>query len=471
MDFSSIGGLLGGGDATNNPQQPQGGGIAFFRTPSFQRLALSLIAGGGRMTDTERNKLFSDAIGGFDPATDIARENQAQQTALTSQVAQSKLAGQQALLERLKNPDFAKQLGVDPNILSSLDAETAANVIQNKLTQDPAEAEYRRLRNDALKNPKPEWRITGRDENGQPVYNLVSGDGNIITPPDANPKPKAVDPDLHGDAFLSTLDQQEAARVKALAEGKLPFPTGSALNRPQNARIAERVLQYDPTFDAANTQTRFKTLSEFKTGGANSPAATIVAGNTAITHLGHMADSFEKMGNGQIPLWNSITNKASQATGGGTAFNEFENAKSRFIEEATKFYRGTGGTEEDIRRASEMLSSASSPPQMRAAIRTQTELMRGKVDALQQRWHAGVGPNVPDFEVFTPETRATLDAIEKRYRESEGGSSAPPVAPPVKDQRLIDQTIANARTAIKSGKSRDAVIQSLRANGYPTEGL
>jgi hypothetical protein len=114
---------------------------------------------------------------------------------------------------------------------------------------------------------------------------------------------------------------------------------------------------------------------------------------------------------------------------------DYNNALGRFAEEATKFYRGVGGTEADIQRALHDLTAAQSPEARAAAIKAQAELMHSKVNALQDRWKQGMGPLVDEFPIIHPESKQALEKINPPAggnKDQKGDAKAAPAQAPTK---------------------------------------
>jgi len=267
--------------------------------------------------------------------------------------------------------------------------------------------------------------VIGEDQYGNKIYGTLNKSTGAITPVgsqgQSQNQPQQNVSDLHGADFLATLDPQIAGQVKAIVEGRAPYPTGMFLKTPLGQRLATYVTQADPTFETGNATTRTKLRNEFSTGGPSSPAYAITAGNTAIGHLGELSDAAEALNNSSIPMINGVVNWGAQALGGGTNVTKFQNILGRFAEEATKFYRGTGGTEADVQRDIANLNSAQSPAQLRTAIAAQARLMQSKIDALQDRWRTGMGPLVPDFPIVTDHSKQAMDRINGRGANSGAG--------------------------------------------------
>lgn len=260
---------------------------------------------------------------------------------------------------------------------------------------------------------------------------------------------------LQGKDLLTAVQKANpavASQVTAIIEGRAPYPTGSRLN-PVQQQVKELVTQVDPTFEAGNSGARIKVRNEFNAGGPNSPAAAITAGNTAIQHLGHLSDEAEKLGNADsgIPgnnLYNQAKNAIATSAGGGIAASNFDSIRNKYIEEATKFYRGTGGNESDLQRDIAALNSAQSPSQLRDVIKTQSDLMQSKVNALQERWKHGMGPLVDEFPIIHPESQSAIDRINQRQ-----------------SGKKVDEAPASSAAAPSSGPDRAAIEAEMRRRG------
>lgn len=293
--------------------------------------------------------------------------------------------------------------------------------------------------------------VVGEDQFGNKQYGTLDKRTGAVKPLTAA---QAAQPqmgsagviDQHGADFMATLDPQIAGQVKAIIEGRVPYPTGLLLRTPYGQQLAAYVTQADPTFEAGNSTARMKVRNEFLAGGPSSPSEMITAGNTAIQHLGHLSDAAEALDNTWSPDWNGVANAAAQRVGGGTAVTQFNNILGKYVEEATKFYRGTGGTEADIQRDLGNLSPNMSPTQLHTALQTQVELLQSKINALQDRWKQGMGPLVSDFPIIQPDSQGALSKIAQRAgvaptntastQQSQAGAPATPAPAPSQGSRV-----------------------------------
>ena len=110
---------------------------------------------------------------------------------------------------------------------------------------------------------------------------------------------------MHGADLLSAIPPTMGNQVKALAEGRMAFPSGFALKTPYWQNMLKMVSQYDPNFDAVNYNARSKTRNWITSGQG---ATTVTALNTALGHAAGLADNFDKLGNTQFPMINSALN-------------------------------------------------------------------------------------------------------------------------------------------------------------------
>lgn len=262
------------------------------------------------------------------------------------------------------------------------------------------------------------YQVIGEDQYGRKQYGYPPKPGEQPTAPAAPAQADAMN--LHGPDFMATLPPNIQSQVKAIVEGRAPYPTGMLLKTPYGQQLAQYVTQTDPTFESGNATARVASRKEFETGGPNSVAGTITAGNAAIQHLGEASNAAEKLStvsSGSLGPLTGMLNSGINAYQSGKQAPEvsnFNNIIARFGEEATKFYRGIGGSEADVQRDIANLSPTMSPDQLRGAIQTQVRLMTDKIQALQTRWNTAMGPMVPDFPIISGKTQGVIDKIGGR---------------------------------------------------------
>jgi hypothetical protein len=272
------------------------------------------------------------------------------------------------------------------------------------------------------------WGVVGEDIYGNKQYGYPPTQDNYDA---AHPAPAAAAPGaapaavppalqtLHGADFISALQPAVGAQVQAIVDGRAPYPTGMLLKTPFGQQLAAFVTQADPSFDATNYNARKVMRDDFSKTTPNSAGGTIVAGQAAIGHLGHLSDIVGQLGNvdSGIPgnnLYNAAVNGVGLAAGGAIPVGNFNTIKGKLVEELTKFYRGTGGTEADVNRDLAGLSPNMSAPQLNAAVNTISDLVQSKVSALQNRWNTTMGPTAGDYPLLTAQNQQALKVIRQR---------------------------------------------------------
>lgn len=210
------------------------------------------------------------------------------------------------------------------------------------------------------------------------------------------------------EAFLQSLPAGVGSQVKALAEGRMQFPSGFALRSPYWQNLLQAVAKYDPSFDAVNYNNRAKTRASFTSG---KEAGQVNAINTVIGHLDNLSDAADALHNGNIQLFNRLGNAVSKATGSPKVTN-FDTIKKAVSDEVTRVWRQAGGSEADVKAAQANLDSAGSPAQLHEAIATYGHLLESKLEALNDQYRQGMGTDKVDM--VTPKSQATLQKLEGR---------------------------------------------------------
>lgn len=214
-----------------------------------------------------------------------------------------------------------------------------------------------------------------------------------------------------GDDFLKTVPAAHAAQIKALAEGRQPFPTGMSYAKLQPLIAA--VTQYDPTFDAANYTARSKARADL-TSPSGTGGKTINSLNTAIQHLGRLSDLIETEANSNIPLVNTLVNPLRTAVG-STKVTNFNAVQPQAMKEIERLWRGAGGSEGDINALKDSLNKNAGQQQQREALQEFVNLVRGKLDSTEQQRDNILGPTAgKSVPVLFEQNKPVLEKIGQR---------------------------------------------------------
>jgi hypothetical protein len=225
--------------------------------------------------------------------------------------------------------------------------------------------------------------------------------------PGANP---ADGSGIHGEDFLKSLPADKAQMVKALAEGRMQFPSGFALRSPQWTQMLQWVGEYDPSFDAANYGSRASTRKAFTSG---KEGAQVNALNTVVGHLNAISEAADALGNSSIPMLNQAKNWLGAQTGNPN-IAKFKAIRNSVADELVRVWRQAGGSEKDIEARLKDLDAANSPEQLHGVIATLTDLLGSKVESLQTQYRQGMGTIAGGLDLLTPESQRTIDRLRAK---------------------------------------------------------
>jgi len=201
---------------------------------------------------------------------------------------------------------------------------------------------------------------------------------------------------LTGDEFLKTLSPVDQAHVKALNEGREPFPTAKMMaSNPYYERLADAVAQYNPDFDATAFSTRKNANTAFTTG---IQGRQLLAFGSAVKHLETLGGLIDALKNKDTIQLNRLNNLWEKQTG-QSAVTNFEAAKGIVAKEIMKSIVTGGGGVEERQELSRLMDAAKSPEQLRGVVDTYYELMKAqKENLIIQRDAAGLPrSSLPDY--------------------------------------------------------------------------
>lgn len=235
----------------------------------------------------------------------------------------------------------------------------------------------------------------GYDANGKQV---VLGVKNLDAPKadKTADHPVYFNTTLTGDAFLKTLSPVDQAHVKALNEGREPFPTAKMMaSNPYYERLADAVAQYNPDFDATAFSTRKNANTAFTTG---IQGRQLLAFGSAVKHLETLGGLIDALKNKDVVQLNRFNNIWEKQTG-QSAVTNFEAAKGVVAKEIMKSIVTGGGGVEERQELSRLMDAAKSPEQLRGVVDTYYKLMNAqKENLIIQRDAAGLPrSSLPDY--------------------------------------------------------------------------
>ena len=255
----------------------------------------------------------------------------------------------------------------------------------------------------------------GYDANGKQI---VLGVKNLDAPkPDRNADhPVYFNTTLTGDDFLRTLSPVDQAHVKALNEGREPFPTAKMMaSNPYYERLADAVAQYNPDFDATAYNTRKTASAAFTTG---IQGRQLLAFGSAVKHLETLGGLIDALKNNDTIQLNRLNNVWKKQTG-QSAVTNFEAAKGIVAKEIMKSIVTGGGGVEERQELSHLMDTAKSPEQLKGVVDTYYELMNAqKENLIIQRDAAGLSRStLPDYSKHSADDKNGQSSKQNDYKE------------------------------------------------------
>ena len=400
------------------------------------QLGMLLMAAGQRMTPKERATILAQApqyMGGIQD--DVARAAQARLIGAQSQEAQNELQRRQEIGAKLDDPNFLKSVNMTPEQARLLGAGGIQAALQARASRDPLQEAY--LMAQIQKMGAPEWKVTGQNEFGQSQYNLVSPNGQIVTPQGSNGQQPGTGASnimdevkgLQGREVIDKLKETNpglASQVDAIASGRVPFTT-SLMKGPRGEMLEALVNMVDPNYSTTTFETRKKTATGFASSTPGSAGGQVVFGNTAIKHLLELRKEVDGLNNYQgFPgsyYVNKFGNEGRESSGRSANLARWKATSQNAADEIAKFY-GAGGVE-DRAKLAKLFDPARGPDELRAAIDEQIKDLFAKTSNLENQYKEGMGPYAGDKKIIYDDTR---DELLKTYRKPEQQDLPPGVS-------------------------------------------
>lgn len=224
---------------------------------------------------------------------------------------------------------------------------------------------------------------------------------------------------LSGDALLKTLPYGDRTIISGLVDGSL---TPSDLSkRAGNGTEFNKYLalakQVDPEWSpgAGGARRAFETKYM---AGAGQGAATMLAANTAISHMRSFHDLVNAQQNGSSPAINTAVNAVKKAFGEANVPTT-ESARILLGTEIAKAVRGAGSLNESEEKAAQtMVNPNASPAQSQAALNMLTDFMMGRVHSIEDM---AKGHGIPDKAIHNYLSPRSREAVEFMQSNPIGG--------------------------------------------------
>jgi hypothetical protein len=137
--------------------------------------------------------------------------------------------------------------------------------------------------------------------------------------------------------------------------------------------------------------------------------------NVAVDHLDSLNEAAEALKNGQIPIFNKITQEFAKQTGLPQP-TDFDALKTIVGSEVAKAVAGGATALGDRAEIRESIDRANSPEQLAGVIRRYQQLMAGQVKGLKQTFTSSGLPEDEFEKKLLPRTKKVLNEMEPPSR-------------------------------------------------------
>ena len=217
--------------------------------------------------------------------------------------------------------------------------------------------------------------------------------------------------------------------AKLLAERKLDPTMITRLPAAQKAALINKGLQIDPGLDMKEYKQQADTIKDFSSGPSSKNIDRL---NTAVDHLEKLKTTGDKLQNSGVRAYNYFKNSLSKNLGEPEVKAYMDAAHAVAGEMAAVFKNGTG-TDVEIKKWLDNISSSDSPAQIQTNFDTLVALMQGRVGALESRYEKIVHKSP---EIFSAKARGIIQRLGSV--DLGGNSKQPPATQASAPQGAID---------------------------------
>lgn len=239
--------------------------------------------------------------------------------------------------------------------------------------------------------------------------------------------PFGIADNLSGHDVITALPSNIGRQVQAMLDGRQQLTARQAAS-PLGQQLIAAANQADPQFDTTDYNARAKVRNSFTSGP---DAKNVTSLGTSINHMAELLDSFNKLQNGSIPIFNRIGNAWARATGNGGAQKAFNANVQAVSDELETTFRGSSGTLAGTESWKEAFDDADSPQTFKDVLHKAYSLLQGRADELTDKYSRGIGHQADVSQFLSPVAQRNAAMLSRLGPSAQGqNASAAPAAPP-----------------------------------------
>ncbi len=168
------------------------------------------------------------------------------------------------------------------------------------------------------------------------------------------------------------------------------------------------------------------TTKDFTSGPT---AKNITSINTSLGHLQTLQDLGAALDNSDVQGINKVVNMISSQFG-NPDLNNAQTAAQAVGEEMMRTFRVVGASEKEAAKWETRFNQAlQSPDQMKGVVKTGADLLRSRLEALDDQYRRGTGSATGFPDIISPKNQAFLGDIGVKYNVTRAGQKAAAAAP------------------------------------------
>lgn len=203
------------------------------------------------------------------------------------------------------------------------------------------------------------------------------------------------------------LSPQEKQLAEKIAKYEVDPSKVFSLRGNRREQMMSYIAMNYPEYDQSQYTVKAGIRKDFTSGKA---AGNIRSLNTAIGHLNSLKEAADGLQNGNVQILNRLANAYKTQTG-QSAPTVFNSVKTAVAGELATTFKGTGGTDQEIKQLVETINSAQSPKQVNDVVASYIDLIESRLTALDEQYKNAMG-GPSDFKVLNQKSQEIINKVK-----------------------------------------------------------
>ncbi len=259
---------------------------------------------------------------------------------------------------------------------------------------------------------------------------------------------------------IQEADYSTASKVQGLLDGTFDPSSFETMRGGRKSNLFALMRRVEPGWNQADYGIRYETRKKFITGKQGDNVRSL---NTAMGHAEDAIGLGEKLNNTMFTDWNKLKNNLISRTGYPQVTN-FDKAIDALVAESATLFKGTAGTDQEIKEWRKNFNSSQSPEQIQEGIETLMHLFKSRMDAIANTYAQGMGREMQSDELLSDEMREVFNkyAPPEDQLPDPSGKSLIPYNPRFDElSRMEERKVVEGMKVQMEGQNRGVVDPSM----------